>query len=218
MTGFSRSPQILKAGLVLLDPVLFTVKRIITLQYNPDQLTRTLQILSAGVDSQDRTEALRLRGPAVEIFKLEAELDATDQLEFPGANKDAVELGIFPQMSLLESLVSPSSDAIVGADALLRNGAIEIAPMEAPLTLFVWSAQRVVPVRVTEFSVTEEAFDTMLNPIHAKISLSLRVLSVNDLPVDHRGAEFFLTYLRTKESLARRAADGTRTQLGASGF
>jgi hypothetical protein len=218
MTGFSRSPRILKAGLVLLDPVLFTVTRIITLQYNPDQLSRTMQILSAGGDSQDRTEALRLRGPAVEIFKLEAELDATDQLEFPAANKDAVELGIFPQMSLLESLVSPSSDAIVGADALLRNGAIEIAPMEAPLTLFVWSAQRVVPVRVTEFSVTEEAFDTALNPIHAKISLSLRVLSVNDLPVDHRGAEFFLAYLRTKESLARRAADGTRTQLGAQGF
>ncbi|ABE61700.1 conserved hypothetical protein [Nitrobacter hamburgensis X14] len=218
MTGFSRSPRILKAGLVLLDPVLFTVTRIITLQYNPDQLSRTMQILSAGGDSQDRTEALRLRGPAVEIFKLEAELDATDQLEFPAANKDAVELGIFPQMSLLESLISPSSDAIVGADALLRNGAIEIAPMEAPLTLFVWSAQRVVPVRVTEFSVTEEAFDTTLNPIHAKISLSLRVLSVNDLPVDHRGAEFFLAYLRTKESLARRAADGTRTQLGAQGF
>jgi hypothetical protein len=218
MTGFPRSPRILKAGLVLLDPVLFTVTRIITLQYNPDQLSRTMQILSAGGDSQDRTEALRLRGPAVETFKLEAELDATDQLEFPAANKDAVELGIFPQLSLLESLVSPSSDAIVAADALLRNGAIEIAPMEAPLTLFVWSAQRVVPVRVTEFSVTEEAFDTTLNPIHAKISLSLRVLSVNDLPIDHRGSEFFLAYLRTKESLARRAAGGTRTQLGAQEF
>ncbi len=218
MTGFPRSPRILKAGLVLLDPVLFTVNRIITLQYNPDQLTRTLQILSAGGDSQDRTEALRLKGPAVEIFKLEAELDATDQLEFPSDNKDAVELGVFPQLALLESLVSPTSDAIAAADALLRGGAIEIAPMESPLTLFVWSAQRVVPVRVTEFSVTEEAFDITLNPIHAKVSLSLRVLSVNDLPIDHRGAELFLAYLRTKESLARRAADGARTQLGAQGF
>ncbi|MEK4035903.1 hypothetical protein WOC76_19970 [Methylocystis sp. IM3] len=218
MTGFSRSPQILKAGLVLLDPVLFTVRRLIVLQYNPDQLTRTLQPLSAGGDSADRTEALRLKGPAVETFKLDAELDATDQLEFAKDNPAAVEVGLFPQLSLLESLVSPTSDDIAAADELLRRGAVEIAPMEAPLTLFVWSAQRVVPVRVTEFTVTEEAFDTTLNPIHAKVSLSLRALSSNDLPIDHRGAEFFLAYLRTKESLARRAADGTRTQLGAQGF
>lgn len=218
MTGFSRSPQILKAGLVLLDPVLFTVRRLIVLQYNPDQLTRTLQPLSAGGDSADRTEALRLKGPAVETFKLDAELDATDQLEFAKDNPAAVEVGLFPQLSLLESLVSPSSDDIAAADELLRRGAVEIAPMEAPLTLFVWSAQRVVPVRVTEFTVTEEAFDATLNPIHAKVSLSLRALSSNDLPIDHRGAEFFLAYLRTKESLARRAADGTRTQLGAQGF
>ena len=30
-----------------------------------------------------RVDALRLRGPAIETIKLEAELDATDQLEFP---------------------------------------------------------------------------------------------------------------------------------------
>jgi hypothetical protein len=218
MTGFSRSPQILKAGLVLLNPFTFTVQRIIALQYNPDQLTRTLQVQAAGADAGDRSEALRLKGPAVETFKLEAELDATDQLEFPDDNTVAVEVGLFPQLALLESLVSPTSDAISRSENMLRRGAFEIAPMEAPLTLFVWSAQRVVPVRVTEFSVTEEAFDIALNPIHAKVSLSLRALSVNDLPIDHRGAEYFLTYLRTKESLATQAGQGTRAQLGAQGF
>lgn len=218
MTGFTRSPQILKAGLVLLDPFSFAVRRIIALQYNPDQLTRTLQVMAAGAEAGDRSEALRLKGPAVETFKLEAELDATDQLEFPDANAAAVEVGLFPQLALLESIVSPTSDAISRTENLLRRGAFEVAPMESPLTLFVWSAQRVLPVRVTEFSVTEEAFDTALNPIHAKVSLSLRSLTVNDLPVDHRGAEFYLSYLRTKESLAARAGQGTRTQLGAQGF
>lgn len=218
MTGYSRSPRILKAGLVLLDPVVFIVRRLIVLQYNPDQLTRTLQVLSAGGETADRSEALRLKGPAVETFKLEAELDATDQLEFPQDNPTAVEVGLFPQLSLLESLISPTSAAIAATDSLLRRGAVEIAPVEAPLTLFVWSAQRVVPVRVTEFTVTEEAFDAALNPIHAKVGLSLRALSVNDLPIDHRGAEFFLTYLRTKETLAQRASDGTRAQMGAQGF
>jgi len=218
MTGFTRSPQILKAGLVLLNPFTFTVQRIIALQYNPDHLTRTLQVQAAGAEAGDRSEALRLKGPAVETFKLEAELDATDQLEFPDENAAAVEVGLYPQLALLESLVSPTSEAITRSENLLRRGAFEVAPMEAPLTLFVWGAQRVLPVRVTEFSITEEAFDTALNPIHAKVNLGLRALSVNDLPVDHRGAEYFLTYLRTKESLATRASQGTRAQLGAQGF
>jgi hypothetical protein len=218
MTGFSRSPQILKAGLVLLDPVTFTVQRIITLQYNPDQLTRTLQVQAAGSEGGNRSEALRLKGPAIETFKLEAELDATDQLEFPDQNQTAVDVGLFPQLAVLETLVSPTSTQIIQSENLLKRGALEIAPVESPLTLLVWSAQRVVPVRVTEFSITEEAFDTSLNPIHAKVSLSLRVLSVNDLPLDHRGADYFMTYLRTKETLAARASPGTRSQLGAQGF
>jgi hypothetical protein len=221
MTGFPRSPQILKAGLVMLQPPAFTVRRIIVLQYNPDQLSRTLQVQSVTGDTGDRSEALRLRGPPVETFKLEAELDATDQLEFPQAgkqNQDAVDVGLFPQLSALEALISPTSDQIQAADNLLQAGAVEIAPMEAPLTLFVWSAHRVAPVRVTEFSVTEEAFDITLNPTRAKVSLSLRVLSVNDLPFDHRGASLFLGYLKTKEGLARRLPGGDKSRLGVGGF
>ena len=63
-------------------------------------------------------------------------------------------------------------------------GTLEIVPAEAPLTLFVWSKNRMLPVRITEFSITEEAFDPALNPIRAKVSLGLRVLSVNDLGFD----------------------------------
>ena len=51
--------------------------------------------------------------------------------------------------------------------------------MDAPLTLFVWSKSRIVPVKITEFSVTEEMFDSNLNPIRARISLGLRVLTDN---------------------------------------
>ena len=40
---------------------------------------------------------------------------------------------------------------------------------------------------MTEFSITEEAFDTNLNPIRAKISLTMRVLSVNDLTYESTG-------------------------------
>jgi hypothetical protein len=44
--------------------------------------------------------------------------------------------------------------------------------MQAPLALFVWSQHRILPVRVTDFSITEEAFDPALNPIRAKVSLA----------------------------------------------
>jgi hypothetical protein len=218
MTGFSRSPQILKAGIVMLDPVLFTLKRLIALQYNPDQLTRTLQVQSVTGDPADRTEALRLKGPPVETFKLEAEFDSTDQLEFPDNNKTAVDVGLLPQLAALESLISPTYDEIVAADSLLTQGVVEISPMEAPLALFVWGAQRVAPVRVTEFSITEEAFDISLNPIRAKVSLSLRVLSVNDLPYDHRGSAMFLSYLKNKENLAKLWPNAAPARLGAGDF
>jgi hypothetical protein len=82
------------------------------------------------------------------------------------------------------------------------------------LTLFVWSRQRVVPVRVTDLSVTEEAFDVALNPIRARVSLSLRVLSVDDLGFEHRGGTLFMAYLRAKESLGRRVAPVELSTLG----
>jgi hypothetical protein len=216
------SPKTLKAGIVLLDPSSFRPGRVILLQYTPDQLTRSLKVQSVTGDSGDQTEPLRLKGPPEENFKLEAELDATDQLEFPAQNPNAVAYGIFPQLSALESLISPTSAQIQATDTFLARGAVEIAAMEAPFALFVWSAQRVVPVRVTEFSVTEEAFDVGLNPIRAKVSLGLRVLSVNDLGYAHPGARYFMSYLGRKEALAR-FAFGTDThssidQLGATGL
>lgn len=213
MTSFSRSPPILKAGIVLLDPRSFREKRVVVLQYNPDQLSRTLQVQAMSGESGDRSEVLRLKGAPVETFKLEAELDATDQLEFPDQNKSVKDYGIFPQLALLESLISPSSGQLSGMESILGDGMVEIAPMEAPLALFVWSVQRVAPVRVTEFSITEEAFDTQLNPIRAKVSLSLRVLTISDFGFGHKGSEYFMAYLKNKELLAKKAG-GNINKLG----
>ncbi len=210
---FPGSPKLVRGGLVEVDPLAGTVLRIIALQYNPDSLSRTLQVQGAG-ESGERSEALRLKGPAVETIKLEAELDAADQLEDPGNNATTVQFGLHPQLAALESLVNPSVSDLVSQNTLAQFGTLEIAPAEAPLTLFVWSAQRVLPVRVTEFSITEEAFDPTLNPIRAKVSLGLRVLNVDDLPFSHRGSTIFLSYLQRRESLAARAPTGTLDTLG----
>ena len=213
MSSFPGSPRLLRGGLVQVDPESGSVVGTIALQFNPDTLTRTLQVQATG-ETGDRSQALRLRGAAVETIKLEAEIDATDTLDDPDANPDAVSLGIHPQLAALEALVHPRADDLQANEALAGAGVLEVLPLEAPLTLFVWSRQRVVPVRVTDLSVTEEAFDAVLNPIRAKVSVSLRVLSVDDLGFDHRGGTLFMAYLRNKEALAGRVAPVELSTLG----
>jgi hypothetical protein len=206
-------PRLLKGGLVQIDPDTSTVLRVIQLQFNPDSISRSVQLQATG-ESGDRSEALRLKGAGVETIKLEAEIDATDYLDDPDSNPDAVDLGIHPQLAALEELVQPRADDLQANDALAASGVLEVLPVEAPLTLFVWSKQRVVPVRVTDLSITEEAFDVALNPIRAKVSLGLRVLSVDDLGFRHRGGSLFMAHLRNKEALAGRAASVPLSQLG----
>lgn len=202
---------------MLVDPQSGQVRRVIALQYNPDSLTRSLQVQGAG-DGADRSEALRLKGPAVETYRLEAEIDAADQLEFPNQHRAVVEAGIAPQLAILESLIQPRAADLLARRALANAGTLEIAPMESALALFVWGANRIAPVRVTDFSITEEAFDPALNPIRAKVSLSLRVLSVDDLGFDHKGGGLFMAYLQSRERLAGKAATVGFDALGIGGL
>lgn len=217
MSAFPGSPKIVKGGIVVIDPATSAVLRVITLQYNPDTLSRTLQPRAFAADSGDRSEALRLKGPAVETIKIEAEIDATDYLEKPDSHKDTLEMGILPQLSALESLINPTSAQLLANNALAGSGSLEIVPMEAPLPLFVWSRHRVLPVRITDCSITEEAFDTDLNPIRAKVSLGMRILTVDDLGFAHKGGSLFLNYLQSKERFASKSA-GLLNALGIGGI
>lgn len=198
------SPQVLRGGLVLLDSDGRAVKRVVAFQYNPDTLSRSLQVRGASSDAGDRLEATRLKGPPVETIKLDAEIDAADQLASPGANGDTVKSGILPELSALESVVTPESTALQAARQLAASGTLEILPLPAPLVLFVWGRKRVLPVRVVDFSILEEAFDPNLNPIRAKLSLSLRVLSADDVAADSRAGGLAMAALQTKEQLVRR--------------
>lgn len=190
--------------------------RIITLQYNPDTLTRSLQIKGVGGEATEYSEAMRLKGPPVETIKLEAEIDATDKLE--KADTQTAELGLHAQLALLETLVYPASTDLRANNIEASSGSLEIIPMQKPVVLFVWSKQRVVPVRITEFSITEESFDTALNPIRAKISLSLRVLTVDDVGFDQRAGSIFMSYLEQKEQMASRIANASLGALGITGI
>ena len=169
MSSFPGSPHLIKGGIVLINPASAAVERIITLQYNPETLSRTLQVHGTGGEGAgQRSEPLRLAGPPVETIKLEAEIDATDQMET--GDPATSQVGIQPQLAVLEMLIYPSSAHLFSNNTLAKTGTIEIAPMESSLTLFIWNKNRIIPVRLTEFSVTEEAFDVLLNPISAKLS------------------------------------------------
>ena len=202
-----------------MDPDTSAVQSVIALQYNPDSLSRSLQIQAVqGGQDGVRVDALRLRGPAIETIKVEAELDATDQLEFPTQFPNAVQYGLQPQLAQLEMLVNPTVETLNADNLMASVGTLEIIPLEQPLTLFVWSRSRVAPVRLTDFSITEEAFDTSLNPIRAKISLGMRVLNIDDLGFDHPGGHIFMTYLNNKEQLAALAGSAALTVLGLGGI
>jgi hypothetical protein len=212
------SPRLVKGGIVTLDPASGRTLRVIALQYNPDTVTRTLQVQASGGEGSDKSQALRLKGTAVETVKVDLEIDATDRLEQPEQNPTAVALGIHPQVAALELLVQPSSAALQANDALARSGVLEVLPVQAPLTLFVFGRSRVVPVRITDLSITEEAFDAALNPIRAKVSLGMRVLSVDDLGFDHRGGTLFMGHLRSREAMAARAGSVALSALGLEGI
>jgi hypothetical protein len=216
-SAFPGSPKVLKGGIVLLDPDRFTPRQngIIVLQYNPDTLTRSLKIKGAD-EGGDRSEALRLTGPPVETLKLDAEIDATDQLEAGDAN--TLQYGIFPQLSALETLVYPASQTLQANFNLAQQGTLEIMPVLAPLSLFVWSAKRIVPVRLTDFSITEEAFDPTLNPIRAKVSLGMRVLTIDDLNFNDKSGSLYMAYQQQKETIAKLNQFGTFGALGITGI
>ena len=213
--SLSASPKLIKGGLVVLDAATGVVKRTIALQYNPDTLSRSYTVQGAGGDGGgERAQPFRLKGPAIESIKIEALIDATDGLDQPDQNANTVRFGIAPQLAVLEALVHPTTTELETLASLSKSGTLEILPPEAPLVLFVWSANRVVPVRVTELSITEDAFDPLLNPIRAKVNLGLRVMNTDDLGFDHKGGTVFLSYLRAREALAGKTGTATLQQLG----
>lgn len=215
MTTFPNSPKLLKGGIVLLDPASNAVLRVIALQYNPDTLTRTLQPQTAA-EAANRSEALRLKGPPIETIKLDAEIDATDQQELGDAS--VADVGIHPLLAALETIVYPTSGQLLANNTLAKAGTLEITPTLAPLSLFIWSKNRVVPVRLTDFSITEEAFDPNLNPIRAKVSIGMRVLSVSDLGFDGKGGSLYMIYQQQKEKFAAMSKPVSLSTLGLGGI
>jgi hypothetical protein len=212
MSSFPGSPRLTKGAIVSFD-IFNPVPMVVLFQYNPETMTRTLQGRSTGAEG-DPSEAFRLTGPPTETISIDIELDATDQLEKPDENKNVTSMGILPQLSALEMMLYPKSSLVIANTALTLAGVLEVIPPEGPFTLFIWGAKRVLPVKLTEFRITEEAHDVNLNPIRAKVSLGMKVLTYADLKLTHPGYALFLAHQVVKETMA---VIGSVNSLGALG-
>ncbi|MBL8894647.1 MAG: hypothetical protein JNJ53_08595 [Rhizobiales bacterium] len=212
---FPLSPRVLKGGLVAYRlPDLFPT--VIVFQYNPDEVSRSLQMQSAS-SGAGRGEANRVNGPPQETITLSVEIDATDQLEKPGENATAVDNGLHPVIASIERLVYPSYPLVIANEALAFAGSAFILNETAPLTLLVWGARRVLPVQVQSLSIKEEAFDQKLNPIRAKADLSLRVLTYRDLEITNPGYWVYLAAFTQKEVMSALNTYGDTSGIAALG-
>jgi hypothetical protein len=218
MTSFPGSPRLLKGAIVGVD--LFNpLASVILFQYNPERLTRSVQIPSANQApspgaAPNRSEVLRLKGPPNETIDLEIEIDAADQLE--KAEAPATTLGVHPALASLEMLLYPKSARMIANEILAEFGVIEVIAPEAPLTLFVWGPRRVLPVRITGFNIHEQFFDTRLNPIRASVSLKMTVLNYQDLGLVSVGGALSMAHQVMKEVMATIGGVGNVSALGSS--
>lgn len=198
MTSFPGSPKVLKGAIVGID-IFNPISSVALFQYNPEQLTRSLdpQYSEAG---GGRAEALRLQGPPRETISANLTIDLIDQMEQGEAGP--LGAGIAGYLAALEMLVYPKTALVAANQILLATGTMEVIPPVAPLTLFIYGWKRVVPVKIASISITETAHDASLNPIRADVSLSMIVLTYNDLPLTHPGYWTFLAHQVVKETLA----------------
>ncbi|MCA8928760.1 MAG: hypothetical protein KDC18_11870 [Alphaproteobacteria bacterium] len=215
MASSPLNPKLLKGGLFRVDRDSGAVSNIVPFQYNPESVSRSLTPRGTAGEGQ-RADALRLIGPPVETINIEIILEASRALETAEPDDTVATEGLAPQLALLEMMIYPSVDAVQRTADLAAQGLIEVLPEPEPLTLLAWSRNRITPVKITEFSVTEEAFDTNLNPIRLTISLGLRVMSIDDLGASSRGGGIFMSYFRRKSELAGLAGSGDLAAFGIS--
>jgi hypothetical protein len=208
--------RLLKGALVTVDVQSKTTQATIAFQYNPDRLTRSLTPVAGDLynDEQNkRIVALRYKGAPRETISIAIEIDAIDKLG--SSDTSQLESGIYPQLAALEMLVYPQSQQVTQVDGLAKQGQSEIVSgYDAPLTLFVWGPKRVLPVRLTRYDITEQEFDSNLNPIRAVITLAMDVLTYSDLAPSHPGYNLFLAHQKNKEHLARQGQTSDASVLG----
>lgn len=201
--GYSRSPKLLKGALIeFSERFIGPVPNVIVFQYNPATMTRTLEVWQppSASASDSNVSATAQPDDPPETFNLTLELDATDALETPDSHPIAVVSGVADRVAALEMLLYPQEESLLGGLLGSVSGSLGIssggasiggssaagsAPVPrgtVPVVLFVWGPGRISPVRLTSFSVEEQAYSPTLYPIRAQVTVGLKMLTDEDFP------------------------------------
>lgn len=184
MTFARPEPPLYKGALVQLvkDVVGVVLPNAVIFQYNPQKLSHTITPWNPQeVDQTQRGAQMPTVQPfsPKESFTLSLELDATDELE--EGNPTTLANGVAPRLAALKKLTWPSrgmySDLVGSAKAQSGGAACDVERATVPVVLFVWSPGRILPVRVSSFSVEETLYSPNLTPLHATVSLGLEVMT-----------------------------------------
>jgi hypothetical protein len=210
-------PNLLKGALAVYPThTLGSRPTLIVFQFNPESMKRTLAYRAMPAPAEGKSGAakedvLRVAGPPVETINLTVEMHAADQLDEPDDAKNfaVAKDGLHPALAALELLMYPPTVDAKKLEEQATNGKAQVNPPELPLVLLVWGKSRVVPVKLTSFSISEDAFDTRLNPISAKVELGMQVLSNMEFTDSSIGRDAFLTYQKVKETLAQQNQPGS---------
>lgn len=193
--GFSRSPKLLKGAFVqIVEDIVGFLPRIVPFQYNPTTMSRSMEVWAPHEVEEHNLGQL---APTAQPFdprekiSIQIEFDASDQLE----SSDAIAsvFGVADRIAALEKLLLPTQGVIgdlLNAVASIAGAATPPVRKAVPVTLFVWGPGRIVPVRITRYSIEEQLFFPTLYPLQAKVSLDMQVLTPEEFKCqDNIGAQ-----------------------------
>jgi hypothetical protein len=155
------------------------VPNIIIFQFNPETMTHAWTQSEAAAEERITANPLAVKGDPSESFTFTLAMDARDMIAdgSPVAQGIATVSGIYTRLAALEMLQFPVDDPAAAAG----GGDTTVPALQAPTVLFVWGPGRIVPIRVTTLSITETLYDPFLNPIHAEATITIRVVTAEEL-------------------------------------
>jgi hypothetical protein len=195
----------IKGALVSFMPTFIgSLPNVVVFQYNPESISHAWTPAGQSAEAakpRASVDPMAADGVPGESFTFKLSLDANDMIADGNAVTSALATasGVYTRLAALEMLQYPSgafsganlvgtvsaSISIGGLNASISVGASAQNPTvprsEVPMVLFVWGPQRIVPVRVTALSTNETLYDSLLNPIHAEVTITLRVLTPEEI-------------------------------------
>ena len=192
------------------------VPNVVIFQFNPESLSRTLQIPQRPTGATQR-ETTQAGEKTFEKITFKAHFSAANMLD---EDKVLAKMfGIGPQLAALEKMVLPSAKiaGLIGAaldaigDALGGGGddapAQPIPREKYPRILFIWGPLRILPVTIDSMSISELEYDSILNPLRAEVDITLSVIAVDDCSDDvlAKGALEYSTIAKEAQAIANLA-------------